>query len=138
MEEAMALDLHDTASILIEKEGRFLLIRRGKPPEKGFWAVPGGHVDAGESPYETACRESSEEVGEAMIEKKPFFVFVHDVGIGHRHRAYIFKGSLTGQPQAGSDAAEARWFSIEDMKKVELTHYTKRIFNFMLYGDLGK
>ena len=132
----MEITQHDTASIVIEKDGKFLLIKRGNYPEKGFWAVPGGHVDKGESVFEAAKREALEEVGEAEIEEEPFFVFVHDVKIAHRHKAHVFKGRLIGEPKAGSDAVEAEWFSIEDMKEVELTHYTKKIFNFMLYGDI--
>lgn len=132
----MELDQHDTTAIVIEKEGKFLLIKRGKPPEKGFWAVPGGHVDEGETPLECAKRECKEEVGEADIEEKPFFIFVHDVGIGHRHRAHVFKGEMKGEVTPGTDAEEAKWFSLEEMEREELTHYTKKILNFMFYGDI--
>jgi len=41
--------LHDTVSIVIEKDGKFLLIKRRNKPEKNYWAVPGGHVDEGET-----------------------------------------------------------------------------------------
>lgn len=127
---------HATASILVEKDGKYLLIKRGNPPEKGFWAVPGGHVDDGETPREAAIREAKEEVGEADVEEKPFLVFVHDVQIGHRHHAHYFRAQLLGEPQAGDDAEEVAWFSLEDMQTVELTHYTKKILNFLLYGEL--
>lgn len=70
--------LHDTASIVIEKGDRFLLVRRGNKPEKGFWAVPGGHVEKGETPRECAQREATEEVGGvSVVSGKPVFVFIH-------------------------------------------------------------
>jgi ADP-ribose pyrophosphatase YjhB (NUDIX family) len=130
------MEQHDTTAIIIEKDGKFLLIKRANPPEKGFWAVPGGHVDSGESIFQAAKREAKEEVGDVEVEEKPFHVFVHDIGIGHRHKAHFFKGKLIREPRAGTDAEEVRWFSIEEMKGVELTHYTKKILNIMLYGDI--
>ena len=132
----MDLIQHDTTAIVIENQGKFLLVKRGKVPEKGFWAVPGGHLEEGEGVFECAKRECREEVGLVGVEKKPFLVFVHDVGIGHRHKAHIFKGALQGEARAGSDAEEARWFSLKEMASLELTHYTKKIFNFLLFGDI--
>ena len=129
------MDQHDTTAIVIEKEEKFLLIQRGKAPEKGFWAVPGGHVDEGETALECAKRECKEEVGDVEVEKKHFFVFVHDVRIGHRHRCHTFRGKMKGPVKAGSDAEDAKWFSLEEMENLELTHYTKRIFNYLLFGD---
>lgn len=128
--------LHNTSSIVIKKNGKFLLIKRANPPEKGCWAVPGGHVDKGETPYECAVREAKEEAGKVEITtKKPVFVFVHDIELGHRHKAHVFLGEAVGKLKAGTDAAELSWFALEQMKNIELTHYTKKIFN-RLYSKL--
>jgi ADP-ribose pyrophosphatase YjhB (NUDIX family) len=124
--------LHDTTAIIIRKGGRFLLVRRANKPEKGFWAVPGGHVDEGESVWQAAQREAGEEVGDVEVDKKPFFVFVHDAGITHRHRAHVFFGKVTGEVKAGSDAEDVGWFSLKEMENLELTHYTKKIINHIL------
>lgn len=122
--------LHNTASIVIEKRGKFLLIKRGNKPEKNYWAVPGGHVDKGEALFQTAKRECKEEVGNIeIITKKPVYIFVHDVELGHRHKAHIFLGKVKGRLKAGSDAKQLGWFTIGQMKKLDLTHYTKKIFN---------
>ena len=42
-----------------------LLLKRKKPPNKGYWSPPGGklNMDIGESPLECACREAEEETG---------------------------------------------------------------------------
>lgn len=44
-------------------DGRFLLIKRGIPPRKGYWGCPSGFVESGESPEEACLRELREEAG---------------------------------------------------------------------------
>ncbi len=43
--------------------GRFLLIKRGIPPKKGYWGFPSGFVESGETPEEACLRELEEEAG---------------------------------------------------------------------------
>ena len=120
---------HETVFVIIERGGKFLLIKRANTPLKGLWAAPGGHVDKGESPYIAACREMKEEVGDVEPEKEPLASFVHDVRVGHRHKAHVFTPKRIGKIKAGSDAAEARWFSLEEMKKLDITEYTLKALN---------
>ncbi|MCH8050339.1 NUDIX hydrolase [Patescibacteria group bacterium] len=42
--------------VVFDKQGRLLLIRRGKPPFKGQYALPGGMVDYGETTEQAAIR----------------------------------------------------------------------------------
>jgi 8-oxo-dGTP diphosphatase len=50
-------------AIVHDAAGRLLLIRRGHPPHEGMWSVPGGRVEAGESPEAAVEREVREETG---------------------------------------------------------------------------
>ena len=134
----MELIQHDTTAIVIESDGKYLLVKRAKRPEKGFWAFPGGHVDEGETIHECAVRECKEEVGCVEVEQKPFCIFIHDMDLAHRHKGHGFKGKILGEPKAGSDAEEVKWFSIEEIGTVEITHYTKLIFNHMLFGEINE
>ena len=54
-----------TLVFLRDREGRFLLIERTRPPNRGKWSPIGGKLDmaTGESPFECAKRETAEETG---------------------------------------------------------------------------
>ncbi len=132
---------HKTTVIVIEKDGKFLLIKRGNRPMRGFWAPPGGHVDGRESVWQCAQREAREEVGEVEVSKKPLFSFVHDVRLGHRHHAFVFRGKPAGRLRPASDAAAMGWFTLRQIASMNVTHYTNIIFNRLFpkvsYGDFS-
>jgi 8-oxo-dGTP diphosphatase len=131
---------HDTVTIVIEKGGKFLLGKRLNRPNKGYWCTPGGHVEAGETPLEAAKREAQEEIGEVELEEKELFDFVHDVRLGHRHHAHVFRGRPNGNIRAASDVGEVGWFTLEEIADLDVTHYTNIVFNQLFpklsFGEL--
>lgn len=48
---------------LVEFDGKYLVIRRSREPRKGYWDLPGGFVEPGETAEETLHREIKEETG---------------------------------------------------------------------------
>jgi 8-oxo-dGTP diphosphatase len=65
-------------SVLIKNGDRILLEERDKDPGNGAWKAPGGHMEFGETPEETAIREVEEEVGIKMRDLK-FRTLTNDV-----------------------------------------------------------
>ena len=51
------------SSAIVERDGRFLLVRRRNPPAADLFAFPGGRAEPGETPEQTAIRELFEETG---------------------------------------------------------------------------
>ncbi len=116
------------AVLVTDNENRVLLVRRAMNPHRGFWSLPAGFVDYGESPEEAASRECLEETGltteiEAIIE----VVSGHEGGRGHlrgRGREHargadiviIYRGRITGGTlQAADDAEDADFFAPEQL-----------------------
>ena len=106
-------------STCLRHQDRFLLIQRGKAPNKGLWSLPGGHVRHGETLREAAARELLEETtvtAEIGAVVDVLDIFRRDVsGDALRHYVVVvFQGLyLSGEPVAGDDAANAAWVSME-------------------------
>ncbi|MHC1636266.1 MAG: NUDIX domain-containing protein, partial [Candidatus Methanospirareceae archaeon] len=52
-----------TVDVVIKKDEGYVFIKRKKEPYKGWWAIPGGIVEYGETVEEAARREAKEETG---------------------------------------------------------------------------
>ena len=67
------------AGILLDQSGRFLLGQRpeGKP-YAGYWEVPGGKIEKGETVFEALKRELQEELGIAIQSSEEFMLLEHD------------------------------------------------------------
>lgn len=102
-----------------------LLIRRGRPPYQGMWALPGGFMEMDETLEQTAVRELEEETGLKGIRLKQFRAFSGlDRDPRQRTIGIVFYGFAAEEAiaQAGDDAAEAEWFSIHALPPLAFDH----------------
>jgi 8-oxo-dGTP diphosphatase len=105
------------------REEKLVLIKRGKHPDKGKWALPGGLLDWDESAKEAVVRELFEETG--LSGKLGKFVGVYsDPERDKLQRVTIVYEVLVSKEklQAGDDALDARWFSFEKLPKLAFDH----------------
>jgi ADP-ribose pyrophosphatase YjhB (NUDIX family) len=80
-----------------EHEGRILLCRRAIEPRLGFWTIPAGFMENGETTQEGAARESFEEA-QARVEIGSLLAVVHVLHADQVH--VMFRASLP-EPQFG-------------------------------------
>jgi len=107
-------------SLTRDAEGRVLLVRRGRPPFEGRWALPGGFVENGETTESACVRETREETGLEVEVEGLAGVYSrperdprgHTVSVVYRCRA------VEGEPRGADDAAEARWFAPHELAKL--------------------
>ncbi len=100
------------AAVLVEQEGRVLLVRRVNEPFRGLWTLPAGFVDAEEDPAEAAARECLEETGLTVRVTR-----VLEVVAGREHPrgadfVIVYAAEVeSGHMAAADDADEVGWFA---------------------------
>ncbi|MFH0246552.1 NUDIX domain-containing protein [Streptomyces sp. HK10] len=110
-----------TADVVVTtNDGRVLLIERDWPPFEGAWALPGGHVDPGETSREAAARELAEETGVHAAPAELEQLGVWDApGRDPRGRYVTAAYRLTvvsGTPaEAGDDARSVQWWPLNNL-----------------------
>lgn len=115
-------------SLICRRDGRFLLVERGKEPWKGWLAFPGGSIEAGETPEEAAIRELKEET--ALDVRSLSHVITVDLALEGKAYAKSYFLSVyraldvSGIEQAGDDAAAIYWLSIDEMAHANVTDST--------------
>ena len=104
-------------AVVVEKEGKVLLAKRGVEPFKDWWDLPGGFLENGEAPIEGAKRELIEETGLIVDVVSLLGVEVDRYG---DDGVYTLNFHFLAKPIGGvlspkSDVVEVRWFSPQEL-----------------------
>ncbi|HEX9286783.1 MAG TPA: NUDIX hydrolase [Thermoanaerobaculia bacterium] len=120
--------------------GRLLLVRRGRPPFQGSWALPGGFCELGESTEVACAREVEEETGVRARIGAVLGVYSDPKRDPRGHSVSVLYAatSIGGTVRAGDDACDARWFTRKDLRGLELAFDHGRIVREQLARRRGR
>lgn len=127
-------------TFIVNSRGQVMLIQRA---DNGFWALPGGFVDEGESPMQCAARECLEETGLTVRITRLLGVFSsccykHE-NYPHRNQAYchvLFMGQITaGEPRSTDEARQVAWFDPDKLPPMSDGHLPRVIVGFRAIQD---
>ena len=107
------------AGAIVEEDGRLLLCRRAIEPRYGFWTIPAGYMENGETVAECARREAREEAGASLAELAPYAMldlpFIDQV-------YFVFRAGLaTPEVAPGAESLDVRFFSPAEIPWPELS-----------------
>jgi 8-oxo-dGTP diphosphatase len=102
------------AGILLDSEGRYLLGQRpeGKP-YAGYWEVPGGKIESGESVFAALKRELQEELGIDIESGEELVVLEHDYPHAYVRLHVSIIRKWRGVPR-GCEGQSLSWQSLGD------------------------
>jgi 8-oxo-dGTP diphosphatase len=112
-----------TVDAIVRTPQGIVLVKRGREPFEGMWALPGGFVEYGEDPERAVLREVEEETG--LRGKLLGLVGVYGAPSrdprGHTV-SVVYEVEAQGEPRGGDDAAEARAFSLDRLPVLAFDH----------------
>lgn len=117
----------DSCSIALLNGEAVLLIQRAFAPFAGLWTLPGGRMEAGESPLECVTRELFEETG--LIVNAPRQVLVETIGEeGRQYRLAVFVAAHPFRaPMVSDEIANWDWVMPDEIARFRTTPGLTRI-----------
>jgi len=106
------------AGSLVIDAGRVLLCRRAIEPRIGFWTLPAGYMELGETAEEAARREAREEAEAELVIERVFAVY----SIPRIAQVQVMFLARLAQPHIapGSESLEVNFFALNDVPWGEL------------------
>jgi 8-oxo-dGTP diphosphatase len=121
-----------TCLVVVDSKDRVLLVKRSVEPKKGFWCLPGGFMELGETPEQAALRELKEETGLVGRIEMLLGVYANPSVMYHTVLmvGYLVK-SYGGTLIAGDDAADAAFFHYDRLPEIAFESHINfiRIYN---------
>jgi ADP-ribose pyrophosphatase YjhB (NUDIX family) len=117
-----------------EQDGKVLLCKRSIEPRSGYWTVPAGFMELGESVAEGAARETLEEAL-ASVELGHLFASVDVVDAGQVHLFYT--GKLVGSYGVGEETLEVGLFAEDEIPWDDIAFHSGKFALQKYFEDRG-
>jgi len=120
---------------VIVHDGRAVIVQRATEPLKGQWSIPGGALEVGETLRQCAAREALEETGlrvEALDVLDVFdSIYTDPDGRTRYHYVLIdfFCRFIDGELKVGSDAAQARWITRDELQLLDIADTARKVIS---------
>lgn len=117
-----------SALLVKDERDRILLGQRNKDPQRGFWVIPGGKIQAFEHIAEAATRELQEETG-LSVEVGPQFRVYEIVNPPNEHRIVIYSWAkvIGGTAKASDDLSTVKFFRADELDNIPLTPLVRTV-----------
>lgn len=125
-----------TVLCMLHKDGAYLLQDRIKEDWKGF-ALPGGHVEPGESFVEAVRREMKEETGLTILSPRLCGIKQFPID-GGRYLVFLFEATEYEGELTSSKEGEMHWVKEEDLESVNLVKDFEDLVQVMLDGTFNE
>lgn len=112
--------------VVVRHRAEVLLVKRGNDPFKGCWALPGGFMEMDETIERCAVRELQEETCLTVDERQLRLIGVYSApGRDPRGRTVTAAYRVDVEEReaiAGDDAAEVRWWPLDELPPLAFDH----------------
>ena len=111
-------------SAVIFRDGKILLVRRSRSPGQGFYSLPGGRVEFGESLHTALHREVDEETALKIeiVDLAAWREVVPGTGGGGHYLIMSFAARWTsGEPVLNDELDHFMWLAPDEIGELEMT-----------------
>lgn len=125
-----------TVLCLVHRDGRVLLQNRVKPDWMGY-ALPGGHVEPGESIVDACVREMKEETGLDVFQPRLCGVKQFPIR-GGRYLVFLFRTDQFAGELQSSPEGRMEWVELCRLDEYDTVSDLKEMLDVMLRDDLNE
>ncbi len=124
-------------TVVSDAKNQILLVKRSVQPKAGMWCLPGGFMEIGETPEETALRELKEETGlTGRISGLLGVLSHHSILYGTIFITGFSIENFQGEAVPGDDAMECKFFSYKKIPKLAFNSHESFIRTYMAVKNL--
>ena len=120
-----------SVGVFIIEDEKVLLAKRALPPFKGYWDSVGGFIEEGESPQETAIRETKEETGLDIKILEILGAGKDKYGDQDIVPIAILAEITSGDPHPNDDVDQLEWFPLEKLPSDLAFESNKKALNLI-------